>query len=72
MESYSNPWHKGGKGFGPEFYNPERKVMSHCGFDIFYRAGCFDVVQSGSCHTQMAGINAAKRWCEENEHKQVA
>lgn len=72
MESYRNPWHKGGQGYGPAAYIADRKVTSHCGFDIYYRAGCFDVVQDGVCQTQMAGINSAKRWCEENEFKLVA
>lgn len=66
MKTYRNQWFKGGKGYGPEMYEPERKVTSHCGFDIFYRAGCYDVVKDGECKTQMAGINSAKRWCEES------
>ena len=72
MNDYRNPWHKGGKGYGPAYYEAERKVTSHYGFDIYYRAGCFDVVQNDICHMQMAGLSAAKRWCEENKFKQVA
>ncbi|MET3815378.1 hypothetical protein [Pantoea sp. UYEF8] len=72
MTKYQNIWFKGGKGYGPEYYEPERKVASHCGFDIYYRAACFDVVQDGTCLTQMAGINGARKWCEENEFKLVA
>lgn len=72
MSIYQNPWHKGGKGYGPAFYEAERKVTSYCGFDIYYRAGCFDVVREGVCQIQMAGISGAKRWCEENEFRLVA
>ena len=70
--AYRNPWFKGGKGYGPEFYVPERVVDSYCGFDIYYRAGCFDVVSGGECKIQMAGINSAKSWCEKNKSKQAA
>lgn len=63
--TYANPWYKDAKGYGPEKYQPERFVTHQNGFDIYYRAGCFDIVKSGVCLTQMAGINGAKYWCRQ-------
>lgn len=60
--TYINPWYKNGQGYGPDCYRPDRKVDSINGFDIYYRAGCFDVVQDGVCRTQMAGPSGYKDW----------
>lgn len=62
--SYKNTCYRAdGYGYGPPIYEPERFVK-HCeGYDIYYRAACFDIVKDGACVMQMAGINGATDWC---------
>ena len=64
--TYSNPLFKGGKGYGPKEYIPERKIESVNGFDIYYRAGCYDIVRNGECMMQVAGANYARAWANSN------
>lgn len=61
---YLNPWWKEGEGYGPEYYTPERFIKTYKNFDIYYRAGCFDVVSFGTCVTQMHGLKGVQRWID--------
>jgi hypothetical protein len=64
MTIYKNPWHKPQNPiYGPENYSTEAKPVLYRDHLIYERiAGhVWDVVKDGSCITQLAGLNGAKR-----------
>lgn len=66
MTTYKNPWHKDGKGSGPEFYETSAKPIEYRGHQLFHRipGRCCDVVKDGSCVAQRVTVRGAKGWLD--------
>lgn len=71
---YKNPWHRPmDPMYGPPMYKTSVTPTRYRGFLIYHRLECvWDVVKDGTCITQRAGFNGAKRAiddiCEEQGH----
>lgn len=71
MTNYINPLHHHGNSmYGPNQYSTDAKPKSYKGYLIYERIEgvCFDVVLNGTCVTQRAGINGARRAIDELTH----
>lgn len=65
--TYSNPWYLAGRPQqGPSEYRTDAKPLEYRGFQIFERipGKCWDVVKDGTCVTQRAGLDGAKRFID--------
>lgn len=70
MVTYKNPWYKPkNPTYGPEYYTTDAKPLEYKGFSIYERFIdiCFDVVKDGTCISQRAGLNGAKRFIDSLE-----
>lgn len=62
MTTYTNPWHKLGRDYGPAEYSTNAKPESYRGHLIYQRitGHVWDVVKDGVCVTQLAGPRGAR------------
>ena len=59
--TYKNPWFKpSDASWGKEFYSCEKAPTTYKGFQIFNRAGAFDLVRGGVCCAQRTTRNGCK------------
>ena len=65
MATYKNPWHPD---YGPSMYETDAKPIHYRGYLIYHRinsvssgGNVWDVVMDGTCVTQRAGQDGAKR-----------
>jgi hypothetical protein len=65
--TYRNPWHKPfDASYGPALYRTAATPRPYRGYLIYERVpGSYDVVSNGTCITQRAGLNGAKRFIDQ-------
>ena len=65
MATYKNPWYVPGQSYSMETFTCNVKPIFHAGCEIYKRhKDHFDVVKSGVCIAQRAGLENAKRCAE--------
>jgi hypothetical protein len=63
--TYRNPWHHSGHLDSPEFFSTDKPALLWEGCEIFHvLPEQWDVVKSGTCITQRAGLKGAKQAAE--------
>jgi hypothetical protein len=68
MTIYKNPWYKPQNPmYGPENYSTDEKPVLYCNYLVYERikGHVWDVVKDGTCVTQLAGLNGAKKAIDE-------
>ena len=65
MVTYTNPWHIPGNFYSPKEFTRDIKPIIHAGCEIYkVNKDQYDVVKSGVCIAQRAGLNGAKKCAE--------